>query len=98
MNPIDPTDEKRPGSDPCSTAGIQHMLAAFSEQRRLGLIKDLGYLRMRARGSRVTPLVDWEVENLCDALESTEEFFLQIWPVMIRLLEAMADQPYLDHQ
>ena len=79
-------------------AGVQHMLAAFSEQRRLSLIKDLSYLRMRARSSRGTPLLDWEIEDLCDALESTEDFFMQIWPVMIRLLEAMADQPYLDHQ
>ena len=77
---------------------VQHMLSAFSEQRRLSLLKDLSYLRMRARSSRGTPLLDWEIEDLCDALESTEDFFMQIWPVMIRLLEAMADQPYLDHQ
>ena len=98
FEPTEPTDEKRPGND--RKHGQQHgqqvrtanPVACFSEERRIAIAKSLGYFRMRARSSQMTPLLDWEVEDLCDTLDSMEDFVLRIWP----LIKALAEQPYLE--
>ena len=67
----------------------------FSNEERLGVIRSLGYYRMRLQGQRhggSQPLLNWELDDLVETLETIEGSLLRVWPI----LEAFAQQPYIE--